>query len=236
MTRVTFLQHSGFLAETPDAALLFDWWKGTLPELPSVPLVCFASHVHPDHFDPRIFALDDGKRDVTFVLSRDIRLTERNREKWGVSPAAAEKCRFLRGGETMSLPGMTVEALHSTDAGVAFLVTAGGRTIYHAGDLNWWHWEGEDPGWNRNMECNFKRNIEPLRGRHIDVAFAPLDPRQGEAYDRGFRFLLELADIAHLFPMHQWGDFALTEKFRRAYPQWAERVVPVERPGQSWEL
>ena len=67
--RVTFLDHSGFLVETGTAALLFDWWKGTLPDLaPGVPLYVFASHAHPDHFDPRIFALDDGSRDIRFLL------------------------------------------------------------------------------------------------------------------------------------------------------------------------
>ena len=36
MMRVTFLDHSGFLAELSSAALLFDWWKGELPPLPDM--------------------------------------------------------------------------------------------------------------------------------------------------------------------------------------------------------
>ena len=53
---VTFLDHSGFLAELPSVTLLFDWWKGDLPPLPSgKPLLVCASHRHPDHFDPKIF-------------------------------------------------------------------------------------------------------------------------------------------------------------------------------------
>ena len=154
MMHVTFLDHSGFLVELPGLTLLFDWWKGDLPPLPSGPLLVFASHRHPDHFDPRIFALDDGQRDVRFLLGKGIHLTDRNRKKWGLSEKAAADCRVLSGGESASpLPGVTVEALPSTDEGVAFLVTAEGRTVFHAGDLNWWHWEGEDPVWNRNMDC-----------------------------------------------------------------------------------
>ena len=91
----------------------------------------------------------------------------------------------FRRGERLSLPGVTVEALPSTDEGVAFLVTAEGRTVFHAGDLNWWHWEGEDPVWNRNMEADFRRYAEPLRGRKIDLAMLPLDPRLGEDGFRG---------------------------------------------------
>ena len=36
---VTYLGHSGFLAELPSAALLFDWWRGELPPLPDKPLL-----------------------------------------------------------------------------------------------------------------------------------------------------------------------------------------------------
>lgn len=232
--RVTFLAHSGFAVELERTCLLFDWWKGTLPELPTKPLICFASHVHPDHFDPQIFALDNKERDVTFVLAKDIKLSAHNREKWGLSDQTAEKCRSISGNEMLELPGVTVETLPSTDEGVAFLVTADKKTIYHAGDLNWWYWEGEDPGWNRNMEVNFKRYLEPLHTRHIDLAMAPLDARLEDAYDWGFRYLLEAEKIDRIFPMHQWEDFSPTERFCGAHPEFAGKIVPVERPGQSW--
>ena len=127
-----------------------------------------------------------------------------------------------------------MEALPSTDEGVAFLVTAEGRTVFHAGDLNWWHWEGEDPGWNRNMEVDFRRYAEPLRGRKIDLAMLPLDPRLGEDGFRGPRYFLELADIRRFLPMHQWGDFAFTEQFLAACPQFRDRTVPVVRQGQQF--
>ena len=153
MMTVTFLDHSGFLAELPSAALLFDWWRGELPPLPDKPLLVFASHRHPDHFTPGIFTLDDGRREIRFLLGHGIRLTDRNRTRWGLSDGTAAKCRVLSGGERAApLPGVAVEALPSTDEGAAFLVSADGRTIFHAGDLNWWHWEGEDPRWSRLLE------------------------------------------------------------------------------------
>ena len=44
-----------------------------------------------------------------------------------------------------NLPGdIKVKAYGSTDAGVSFLVTtSGGRKIFHAGDLNDWHWQDD---------------------------------------------------------------------------------------------
>ena len=84
------------------------------------------------------------------------------------------------------------------------------------------------------MEASFKTYIEPLRGRSIDLAFAPLDPRQEDAASWGFRYLLELADVRRVFPMHQWEDFSPTDVFLSEWPSLAPKVVPVERKGQRW--
>ena len=232
--RVTFIAHSGLLVELPSATLLFDWWKEDLPPLPAgKPLLVFSSHQHKDHFKPEIFTLDAH----AFLLGSDIRLSARNREKWGLSDETAAKCIRTGKQDTVSpLPGVTVETLPSTDEGVAFLVTADGKTVFHAGDLNWWHWEGEDPGWNQNMAVDFKRYTEPLRGRHLDLAMLPLDSRLGEQGFWGPKYFLELADIACMLPMHQWEDFAFTDKFLAAYPAYQDKVLPVRENGQVFTL
>ena len=244
MMQVTFLDHSGFLVETDVVTLLFDWWKGELPAMkPGVPLYVFASHRHEDHFNPQIFALDtwkeevldDGDRDVYFLLGKGVSLDLRRRRLWGISPETAGKIRVYQGGQVLSLPQAEIETLTSTDEGVAFLVTLpDGRTVFHAGDLNWWHWEGEDKGWNRNMEANFKRYTQPLQGRRIDLAMLPLDPRLGEAGFWGPAYFLEKADIRRFLPMHQWGDFDFTRKFLEKHPAFTDLAAPVERTGQTF--
>ena len=246
MMQVTFLDHSGFLVETDVVTLLFDWWKGELPAMkPGVPLYVFASHRHEDHFNPQIFALDtwkeevldDGDRDVYFLLGKGVSLDLRRRRLWGISPETAGKIRVCQGGQVLSLPQAEIETLTSTDEGVAFLVTLpDGRTVFHAGDLNWWHWEGEDKGWNRNMEANFKRYTQPLQGRRIDLAMLPLDPRLGEAGFWGPAYFLEKADIRRFLPMHQWGDFDFTRKFLEKHPAFTDLTVPVERAGQVFQF
>ena len=124
--RVTYLAHSGFLVELPSVTLLFDWWKGELPPLRAEkPLLVFVSHGHEDHFDPHIFPLDNGRRAIRFFLGKGIHLGCGSMARWGVSEATAAKCRLVRGGDDFeAIPGVRVEALRSTDAGVAYLVTA----------------------------------------------------------------------------------------------------------------
>ena len=237
MIRATFLDHSGFLVELADVCLLFDWWKGALPPLPEKPLAVFVSHRHEDHFSPAVFSLADGTRPVRFLLGRDIRPTEKNRARWGLTDEALSLCSFLGGNEHAEVfPGVTVETLPSTDEGVAFVVHACGRTVYHAGDLHWWHWEGEDKAWNRNMEVNFQRFLRPLEGRHIDLAMVPLDGRLEDAFDWGLAYFLAHTDTDTVLPMHQWGQFALTERFCALHPELAPRIRPVTAPGQTFTI
>ena len=229
--RVTFLDHSGFLVELPTVTLLFDWWKGALPTLPEgKPLLVFASHWHEDHFSPNIFALPAegfllGGMDAPWLAKK------------GASVDVLRRCRSMNGNETAApLPGVTVETLPSTDEGVAFLVTADGQTVFHAGDLHWWHWAEEPDPWNPDMARRFQAYTAPLRERRLDLALLPLDPRQGTDAFLGPKHYLELADVRRFLPMHQWGDFAFTDTFLTRYPQFAAVTVPVHRPGETFDL
>lgn len=231
MMRVTFLAHSGFFVELDSVCLLFDWWRGDLPPLPAKPLIVFASHAHEDHFKQEIFSLNAE----AFLLGRDIKPRSLNRR--GVAAKTLEKCLFLRENQSVvPLPGIEVETLRSTDMGVAFLVTAEDRTLFHAGDLNWWHWSEEPDLWNSDMARNFQICTEPLRDREIDLAMLPLDPRLGEDGFRGPKYFLELVKIQRFLPMHQWGDFGFTGKFLAKYPQFLPQTVSVKGEGQEFRF
>ena len=236
--KVWYLDHSAVAVKTEKHLLLFDLAGKALSgqpgeglaegcvspdEIKDEDVLVFVSHEHKDHFDPAIFSLREKLSRVRFVLPEE--LDEVYQADLFVS-AEEEQCKHY------ALPDCRVTTFASTDIGVAYLLEIDGLLIYHAGDLNWWHWEGEDPVWNRNMEADFRRYAEPLRGRKIDLAMLPLDPRLGEDGFRGPRYFLELADIRRFLPMHQWGNFNFTNQFLSCYTSFTSRTVYVNRVGQ----
>lgn len=221
--KVTYISHSGFFIELEKTALLFDYWKGTLPEIDKK-LYVFASHSHGDHFNPDIFKLREGGS-TAFILSDDIRLRDKRADTV-----------FVKANKSYDIEGIKVETLKSTDEGVAFIVLAEGRSIYHAGDLNLWVWEGESKAYNNNMRANFRRYTEPLMGRSFDAGFIPLDPRQEKDSFSGLDEYLKLAEFKAVFPMHFWGKYDIIERYRTERGASADNVKVIERENQEFLL
>ena len=250
--QITYIAHSGFLAELEHNAFLFDYYQGDIPSVPqNKKLYVFASHFHGDHFNPEIFRLADIHPDIQFVLSDDI-------FKKNVPAPLLEKTVFLKARTTWtnntpdtgcataaksaSAPlapfSIEVTTLKSTDEGVAFLIHCEGKTIYHPGDLNWWRWEGEPDPWNPQMEKNFKAFIEPLRGTQIDVAFIPLDPRQQDDYHLGMDYFLELTDTKVIYPMHCWEDYSIIDRWFSQHQDspYSSRIVKITARGDHFTV
>lgn len=199
--KITYLDHSGFAVEYKKYVLIFDWYKGKLPEFDSEKeIYVFSSHSHYDHFDRKIFELENIYPNVRYVLSADI--TEK---------PVPSKVWFVIADKEYRIGNLKVQTLHSTDAGVAFLVYVDDRIIYHAGDLNWWHWEEESEYYNEQMRMDYQKEIHKLKNIRIDVAFVPLDPRQEEQYYWGLDYFMKHTDTELVFPMHMWD----TMKFMR---------------------
>lgn len=230
--KITYIHHSSFLAETENACLLFDYFQGTLPELPQEKtLYVFASHRHSDHFSKVIFDLAPAHEDIRFILSFDI---WRKR----VPEEVRERTAFLQPGETFEDGKLKAEAFRSTDEGVAFWCSVDGLEIYHAGDLNHWYWDGEEEAWNRSMTEAYRSEILKMKGRTADAAFLPLDPRLGEFFYLGIDDFMKTADAKKIFPMHFWGEYDVAARLK-ALPcsaPYRDRIVEIEREGQEFEL
>lgn len=140
--KVTYIHHSSFAVEEGKKVFLFDYFLGELPEFDAdAQIYVYASHRHPDHFSADIFRLSDKYENVTYFLANEIKLNEKYLERKGIDPAVKSRMILLKRHMRMEYDGVVTETLDSTDTGVAFVVGYNGKTVYHAGDLNWWHWE-----------------------------------------------------------------------------------------------
>ena len=197
------------------------------------PLVVFVSHSHADHYNREIYHLLQQHPNTRYVLAKDIP-TKKLVAEWKERGVDLEsRITSVRKNTTQKLllaNGNTLEitTLKSTDAGVAYLLTYENQTIYHAGDLNLWYWEGESKQYNENMTAAYLREMEKLRGKHIDVAFVPLDPRLEEHAFDGLKIFLDYTDCEKVYPMHMWGEYGVIERFLERYPESEGIVVGIE--------
>ncbi len=230
--KITYLDHSGFAVDLGDKLLIFDYYRGELPAGTSDrKLYVFSSHAHYDHFQKKIFTWSRD-RDVTYILSKDIR------KNAAAKNAPGEGVYYLAPRQELTLDGLSVRTLRSTDAGVAFLVETEGKTIYHAGDLNWWHWEEESRVYNEMMKRNYRYEIGKIEGQAIDVAFVPLDPRQEEQYYWGMDYFMKHTDTKVVFPMHMWGHYEVWERLMENPEAFSyrDKVMRITKAPQEFEI
>ena len=226
--KITYIHHSSFSVELDNSILLFDYFKGKLPDFDkSKKLYVFSSHSHHDHFSNSIFKLEKIYKDVTYILSDDIKTSK------------SKNIKFIGANEKLLLDNMEIETLESSDLGVAFIIKIENKTIYHAGDLNWWHWEGENsPEENKFAENKFKDAIDKIKGRNIDLAFIPLDTRQGDQYYLGFDYFMRNTNTKLAFPMHFWDDYSLSKKLKNSkYAlDYKDKIFDIEFENQTFHI
>lgn len=236
--KVTYLYHSGFLLELEEHVLLFDYYKGKIPEFDhSKKLYVFASHKHKDHFNMELFDLFSDYEEVSFFLGSDVKLSENYLDRHHVDQRVRNRITTVRKNSSLTIEELQIRTLRSTDAGVAFLVEIEGKSIYHGGDLNWWHWEEESEAYNRKMAADYQREIDKISGEKFHIAFVPLDPRQGESYHLGMDYFLEKVEADVVFPMHMWDTYDWILKYKAENKTGkADTLMLIQYPGEEFKL
>ena len=167
------------------------------------PVLAMISHAHGDHRKPELIASAMGIIDCPKV------------------------------GETFTINGVKVRTFGSTDEGVSFLAEVDGYRIFHAGDLNLWHWRNEnDPEWTKQAAEDFERVMDTLSGEKIDLAMFPVDPRMGEGYDEGACIFNERMKPGVFIPMHFWDHPEASTAFAEKY----DNVRPLTKSGEYIEI
>ena len=235
--RLTYDFHSGFVLENIDCILVFDLWIDRANLIPRLlqderPLYVFASHFHEDHFNPRILDWKKSKKDITFILSKDI-LRHHRAEKDAANI-------WMVKGSLWEDQTIRVLATGSNDSGVSWIVELKkcGFRLFHAGDLNNWYArflsdEGKIPEKIISEEFGeinpleeekqFLGELKDIRrllqekmisdkvkgngenkneSNDFDLVMFPVDGRIGNGYTRGGRQFIERFSTLLFVPMH----------------------------------
>ncbi|MCJ7689645.1 MAG: MBL fold metallo-hydrolase [Clostridiaceae bacterium] len=237
-TIIYYIYHSGFAIKTKNHFLIFDYYKEpienevthqkkallapeNIKEMKSV--FVFASHSHEDHFNPSILNWEDYNNNIQYVFSNDIKI---GKDKSNYS--------FIEEGEERSFDDVYVKAYGSTDIGISFLVKVDELTIFHAGDLNWWHWKEDSVEEQSLAELSFKAHVEKLKEeKHIDIAFFPVDPRLQEFYSIGGEYFAQNIQPKLLIPMHFADNVNITKEFSDRIKVPKVKVVKIDYSGQK---
>lgn len=235
--KLTYIYHSGYLIECDNFSVLIDYYEDTSfsPQKGYVhnllrqekPLYILSTHSHADHFNPEVLIWKELKENITYIFSYDI-LEQKK--------VSQEKVFFLKKGEQFTDANLQITAFGSTDIGISFLIETARKTIFHAGDLNNWHWKEESTKEEiLTAENNYLCELSLLANhtKNIDLAMFPVDPRLGNEFDRGARQFIDNLHIGIFAPMHFGEDIKVLSSFRSYAEKRGVHFVNWEHRGDS---
>ena len=239
--RLVYIYHSGFALEADGFSILIDYFKDsdTDPAKGYVrsellkragTLYILASHFHPDHFNPEVLKWKEQKPDIKYIFSKDI--LKRRRAK-------ADDAIYLKKGDAYQDELLTIKAFGSTDVGISFLIETEGRRIFHAGDLNNWHWKDEStPQEVAEAEGNYLKELDIIAKETsvMDLVMFPVDPRLGTDFMRGAQQFIDRIKTSVFVPMH----FLERPAEVMAFGPYAEskgcRYIVLSVPGEGTDI
>ena len=236
---ISYILHSGFVLESPDAIVVVDLWLCPDPDMPLASLPCFnqsvkpvyvlVSHVHPDHFNPEIINIA-SVQPITFLLSSDIRRKYK-------SLRSVDAIHWLHRGDSFANSILRVQAFGSTDVGVSFLIHVGGVSIFHAGDFNDWQRPSAMPVDNMQMHNYFIAELRKMTPdvANADLALFPVDPHQEHFIALGATQFCSETHPKALVPMHCWQQFDLANAIGSQIEALGTRFIPLH-PGLTFCL
>ena len=165
--KLDYIYHSGFAIEADGITVIIDYYKDSSEEAPDRGIVhdhllkkpgtlyVLSSHFHPDHFNRNILSWKEQRPDIRYIFSKDILKHRR---------ATAKDAVYINKGDVYEDENIRIEAFGSTDVGISFLIDLQGVRLFHAGDLNNWHWSEEStPQEIRKAEGDFLAEIKNLQ-------------------------------------------------------------------------
>lgn len=238
---VTYIYHSCYLIEFEGFSVIFDFYQDAKRDDGSYwvqdyflnkkeRLYVFCTHSHADHFNPEILDWKQKHPNIQYIFSKEIAEEKRIADKSIV---------FLDKLDVFEDDNLKVTAFGSTDVGHSFLLQVGDKHIFHAGDLNNWHWNEEVPKPEATTyETNFLCELELLAENTKDffLAMFPIDPRLGKDYKLGAEQFVKRFSVDYFLPMHFGDNFDKANAFKRYANLQNCHYLEVHKRGQTFQL
>ena len=240
--KLDYIYHSGFAIEADGITVIIDYYKDSSEEAPDRGIVhdhllkkpgtlyVLSSHFHPDHFNRDILSWKEQRPDIRYIFSKDILKHRR---------ATAKDAVYINKGDVYEDENIRIEAFGSTDVGISFLIDLQGVRLFHAGDLNNWHWMDESPEekWKRD-EAFFLRELEDIAvcKAKMDIVLFPVDPRLGKEYMRGPLQFVKRIKTTIFVPMHFDEAFEKASAFAPLAASEGTQVLTPVRRGETLKL
>lgn len=218
MSKVTYLDNSGFVVRTEDVIYVFDYYRDPAHRLvkelqnnPDSTVIFLTSGPTTSHFNDEVYNLAQNHKRV-YITASQVFSKVGDTEENTATLTTGDKIENVLG------TGTTVEAFASTGDGVSYVVTTGsGKTILHGGDLAPVLLHGKDKKVNdASVKSRFETIVNRMSQSYpvIDLAFLAVDPEVGKDYAEGARYLVEKINVENFVPMHYHGDKAEACDFR----------------------
>jgi ankyrin repeat protein/L-ascorbate metabolism protein UlaG (beta-lactamase superfamily) len=232
---ILYLGNAGWAVKTTNRLLIFDYMEPErkadepsllngyiIPEdLKGQEVYVFVTHDHIDHFTPAIFDWKKSLQNIEYIC--------------GFQPKESpDYVQIMNPRGEITIDGMTIRTIASTDAGVGFLVQVDGLVIFHSGD---------HANRTKELEKPFSDEIDYLAGMGLspDMAFISIKGcgfRDTEAVKTGVYYALRKLQPKTAFPMHASGDEYFYHSFAEdaAKQNFKLNFICAENRGDSFIL
>lgn len=196
------------------------------------PLYVLCTHSHSDHFNPEILSWNRDRTDITYVFSKEIKEVHREILK-------GKEINYLSKLQSFEDDNLNIKAFGSTDTGGSFYIQHNDTKIFHAGDLNNWHWNEEVPKseslvYENQYICELQLIAEEVK--ELDIAMFPLDPRLGKDFLRGGEQFVNKIKTESFLPLHFGGNYELIKQFEPIAQKAKCNLLALEHTGQSFKI
>lgn len=234
---VTYFYQSTFAVAVGKTLLVFSYHENNQENKAGIPItdqdfsgfnniLVFIPMASAVHMDEVVFSWKPSFP-ITYIASQDLK---------GKVPERSN-IRFVQEGDSFSVADAAIRVCGATDEGVSFLVKTHGVSVYHAGDLNLWHWrEQSSPQVIAKAEQTFYETVERIPHEPLDVCMFPLDPNQGGYYDAGANHIIMTLKPRVFFPMHFGNRSEIAQDYARRMHSRRTNVTALTTPRETAQI